>query len=176
MHYTDRLPPLSILKEFPNWKYDFSKEGQPGCHEGTLWCCKRHDKIRVDVDFTAGDVFLADGRTYPALIGVAGDDLDSTEEIRVYYEDRFWTLVLTDANTTTGKTGLWKCTDYRGDLHVSLDDTNIFPMSFCTHLESSETNRTISGVIELGGRLSEWNVYDLWDNDALPQRRKKKLR
>ena len=161
MHYTDKLPPEALLSDYPNWKYDEGKEGQAGCHEGTLWCCRRQNEITEDVGFSAGDVYFPDGSSSPALIGIS-DSLDFADELRVYADDRFWRIELVGRKSIEGTPGLWKPTVYRGDLRISMDDPSIFPLQYHTHLLSSESGRPISGCVTPGGGYTDWDPNEAW--------------
>jgi len=158
MYYTDCLPPLDVLSEFPNWKSG-GVEGRKGCHEGTIWNRGPYDNIHEDVELSAGDVYFADGSSAAALIEVLCDMTNAwATELRIYQPDdgkQFW-------GVERDKTGLWHYQKFTKKYSVPLDDPDLFPLKYCTHLLSEVTGKTISGTIEIGGGHADWDTNDLW--------------
>jgi hypothetical protein len=71
LRYTGDWPPPKVLKQYPNWEMAYDEEGMDGQDETTVRPEAEQSVITSDTAHTAGDAWLADGRTFPAIITVA---------------------------------------------------------------------------------------------------------
>lgn len=160
MHYTDKLPPVELLSEFPNWKIGGSVEGRKGCHEGTIWTRGPYGNIDDDAELTSGEVYFPDGSSTSALIGVDSDLRYAwATELRIYVSEDgtdFWRI-------ERGKEGIWHYPKFTKEFSTPLDDSERFPFQYHTHLLSDITGKTISGCVGDGGVHTTWDVSELWE-------------
>lgn len=70
LRYTGDWPPPKVLKQYPNWEMAYDEEGVDGQDDTTLRPEEDQSVISCDTAHTAGDVRMADGRTFPAIITV----------------------------------------------------------------------------------------------------------
>ena len=76
LRFTGESPPLRLWRQYPIWEYCLGEEGVPGQDETTIrpskakyWIPRRG----FDIAEVFGEAYLADGRVFPASLGIAGD-------------------------------------------------------------------------------------------------------
>jgi hypothetical protein len=120
LRYTGDWPPPEVLARYPNWEMAYEEEGVEGQDESTLRPQKEQRRITSDTVHTAGDVWLADGRTYPAIITVA---LGTPSSCWFHDGKRWWAM-----QTFRKK---W---EPQGTDSVDMKDKSTFPLRFRTRL------------------------------------------
>lgn len=153
----DEYPDPRMLDQFPNWIVDESGESRFVIQGGTVKPLKQAERIDVKTDFTAADVWFADGRQYAALIKVA----DIFSLAIIVFDEQPWVLerLLDEKNhydlLRFRVTNRWQLYD-RQCPERSLGDPSVFPLSYCTRLDSTATGAAIYGAISSEGLDMPW--------------------
>jgi len=87
--YTGDWPPPKVLQRIPNWEMAYDEEGMYGQDETTIRPQEEQTVITSDTVHTAGDVTLADGRTYPAIITVVSGPPESCS----FHDGKRWRTI-----------------------------------------------------------------------------------
>src|SRR6516225_7420554 len=89
LRYTGDWPPPKVLQRYPNWEMAYEEEGMDGQDETTIRPQAEQTVIDLETVHTAADVWLADGRTYPAIVTVA---FGPPESCSFHDGKRWWTI------------------------------------------------------------------------------------
>jgi hypothetical protein len=122
--YTGDWPPPKVLKQFPNWEMAYEEDGlEQGQDDTTIRPQEEQSVITYDTIHTAGDVTLADGRTFPAIITVVSGAPDACS----FHDGKRWWSIQTFRKK-------WKS---QGD-SVDMKDKSIFPLRMRTRLPKQD--------------------------------------
>lgn len=119
-----------MLEQYPNWEYALDEEGVEGQDETTLKPASEQRYITAEVEFTAGEVILADGRRFPAILYIGSSS--PTRVGMFLYDTRTWGIDFGDP-PQGWFVHIWIPADQRM-ARVSLDDPTLFPMTVASRL------------------------------------------
>jgi len=86
LRYTGDWPPPEVLQEYPNWDLALDEEGEEDQDDTTLMPEDQQKVVSENTIHTAGDVRLADGRSFPAIVTVAHGEPSSFD----YHDGTTW--------------------------------------------------------------------------------------
>lgn len=142
LRYTGAWPPPEVLARYPNWEMAYEEEGVEGQDETTLRPQEEEQTmITGDTVHTAGDVWLADGRTYPAIITVF---LGPPEACSFHDGKRWWAI-----KEFRKKWGS------HGEKSVDMNNKSIFPLRLRTRLPRRD-GKHWQIEIQPDGTQKEW--------------------
>jgi len=84
LRYTGCWPPVSVLREYPNWVCAFDEEDEPDQDETTIKPEVQQVYISLDTQFTAVEIEFAGGARAIGLLFLFGGE---TESIDYFDED-----------------------------------------------------------------------------------------
>ena len=144
LRFTGENPPPSLWGRFPNWQNAYEEEGLVGQDETTLRPADNQRAIDDEVSFTAGNVVFADGRTFPALLGVL---CGSVGWVYVYPDpprDECWVLRLDEPSQRwVAMNDKW-FVQGRGILPVPVADPTVFPLGVTSRLPLESSGEIVS--------------------------------
>lgn len=155
---TGDFPSLELLERFPNWENALDEEGIEGQDETTIRPAKDQSLIGEYVPFTAGTVWLNDGRECQAVIEMI-DDVSAIQ----FYLDRFWFRVIRWNGQAGHSVGWepyiedWLPEDQRSNPGFSLADAKLFPLRFASRLPFYKTSLPIKLRILPSGGEEVWS-------------------
>jgi hypothetical protein len=152
LRYTGDWPPPEVLREYPNWVCAWDEEGEEGQDETTLKPEGEQTVITEDTIHTAGEVRLADGRRFPAIISLPDGPPISID----YHDGGAWVRCRVDATTERWSAFVqdWLPVEQRMRT-VDFTDTRIFPLRVKTQLPHFEIGEQIRFQIRSDGSQSE---------------------
>ena len=133
--FSNRWPPPDLWGLFPNWAFARVEGSRDERDETTLEPADEQDRLNEEVDYTAGEVELANGVVAPALLELIVGKLWGVE---IFLGGAHWSLQLLD-----GSNG-WACV-----AGVSFEDRSAFPLvvrsRLCTANERPLVETRIDG-------------------------------
>src|SRR5262249_32696702 len=113
LRFTDKPVPRVVLENVANWVHAYGEEGRKGQDESTIKPQSQQRKIDTNTQYTAVDIWLANGDTTIGLLMLSSCDPRS---ISVYEGDCIWCVGL------NVRTGLWEMDKYRNPDGLQIDD------------------------------------------------------
>jgi len=145
-----------MLDQFPNWIDDMTGTSRfvvAGCHVKPQ---KQAERIQANTNFSAGEVWFADGTQCLALIKVA----EAYALGIIVYDKEAWGLQrLMKEDYDVFRFRLrneWSLSDL-SSLHRQFDDPRVFPLRYSTRLPCTATKSVIHGEIGKDGLDAPWN-------------------
>lgn len=153
LRYTGDWPPPEVLREYPNWVCAWDEEGEEGQDETTLKPEDQQSAITSDTIHTAGDVQLADGRVFPAIISLPSGTPESFD----YHEGSDWVRCLLHYPTKrwVAFDQNWLPLEQRMPT-VDFSDARTFPLRLSTRLPNAETGEPVRLEIRADGSAGPW--------------------
>lgn len=153
LRYTGDWPPPEVLREHPNWVCAWDEEDEEGQDETTLKPEDEQSVITSDTIHTAGDVHLADGRAFPAIISLPS----GAPECFDYHDGAEWIRCRQDYQTKrwVAHDQSWLPPEKRMPT-VDFADSCTFPLRLSTRLPHSETGAPVRLEIRPDGSAVEW--------------------
>lgn len=143
--FTDIWPAPLLWAVTPNWTRALDEEGDRDQDETTVKPASEQRFISEDVDYTAGDAWLPDGRTIPALLHVISGE---PRRIVGFEDATFWEF---------------HCgPEPQGQPQLTAEQRQRFPLRIVSRLSRSlrEPGATIRVIIDETGRVSPWQFDD----------------
>lgn len=130
LRYTGEWPPPEVLQSYPNWEMAYDEEGEDGQDESTLRPQAEQTFITDNTVHTAGDVLLADGRSFIAIITVPfGEPPESCS----FHDGTQWWMIQKRRNKWEPFVATYLPEDKR-EPPLILSDSQTFPMRIKTRL------------------------------------------
>ena len=150
IRYTGNWPPPKVLERYPNWEMAYEEEGMDGQDETTIRPQAEQSVITFDTVHTAGDVWLADGRTYPAIITV----ISGPPEACSFHDGKRWWTIKTFRKKWEALVQTYLPENKR-EKPLDLKDKSTFPLRIRTRLPR-ENGKPWQIEIRPNGSEKEW--------------------
>jgi hypothetical protein len=157
LRITGDNPSPGLLEQYPNWENALDEEDVDGQDETTLRPAEDQSVI-VEYGFTAGIVWLNDGRECAAIIEM----LDDVSAIQFYLDGKWYRIVRWSRRS--GEFERWESyvehwlpQDQRTCPPLSLDDETFFPLRFASRLPFHKTSSPIKVRILPSGSEEAWS-------------------
>ncbi len=139
--FTDVPPPPDLLDEYPNWVHAPGEEGRRGQDETTIKPQRQQKRIDDDTQYTAIDVWLADGTE---AVGLLGLDWGKPSRITVYDDGAVWRLWRSRLDP------VWR--------PLGVAPVELLPLHYRSRLRYER--KPLCGVIRPDGTWSDWTPED----------------
>lgn len=164
--YSHEWPPLKMIDVYPNWEFGMDEEGEVGQAGTTVLPAESQKCVEPATAFTAGEATFADGRTFPALLGVLAGSVD---RVVIFFETRAgWEVWYTrQAGRWTIEPEAW-LTDPERCPPFSMETAGIFPIKIESRLTRRENGEKIRFTLAADGSASNWRPPASHEDAARP--------